>query len=59
MNQEIRTAIKAAGLRQWQVAKACGVVESTFIRWMRDELTDERRKAIFEAIEALKAKGEA
>lgn len=56
MNQEIRQAIKAAGLKQWQVAKQCGVTEYTFIRWLRDELTEERRKAIFSAIEALSRK---
>ena len=56
MNQEIRQAIKAAGLKQWQVAKACGVNEYTFIRWLRDELTEERRNAIFSAIEALSGK---
>ncbi|MCR4885456.1 MAG: hypothetical protein K5919_00890 [Clostridiales bacterium] len=56
MNREIREAIKAAGLKQWQVAKLCGVNEYTFIRWLRDELTEERRNAIFSAIEALSRK---
>lgn len=57
MNQEIKTAIKAAGVKQWQVAKACGISEFTLVRWLRDELTDERRKAIFSAIEALSREG--
>ena len=54
MNQEIRQRIKAAGLKQWQVAKKCGVTEYTFIRWLRDELTPERKESICQAIEALK-----
>ena len=56
MNQEIRNAIKAAGVKQWQVAKQCGVTEYTFIRWLRDELSEERKKAIYAAIKALSCK---
>lgn len=52
MNQEIRKAIKAAGLKQWQVADKCGVSEFTFVRWLRHELTEEKRTAIYAAIEA-------
>lgn len=55
MNQEIKAKIKEAGLKQWQVAQRCGVVESTLIRWLRFDLPEERRKAIYDAIEALKA----
>ena len=58
MNAEIRAAIKAAGLYQWQVAKACGVNEYTLIRWLRDELSDERKKAIYKAIEELAKRGQ-
>lgn len=57
MNQEIKAAIKAAGLHQWQVAKACGVSEFTLARWLRDKLSQERRNAIFAAIEALSREG--
>ena len=57
MNTDVRNAIKAAGVYQWQVAKACGISEVTLIRWLRDELSEERRKAIFAAIEALSRKG--
>ena len=53
MNQEIRDRIKAAGLKQWQVAKKLGVAESTFIRWLRDELPSDQKEAIFKAIDEL------
>ena len=53
MNQEIRQRIKMAGLKQWQVAKSCGISEWTLIRWLRDELTEEQYKAIISAIEVL------
>lgn len=54
MNQDIKATIKAAGLKQWQVAKKCGVYESTFCRWLRDELSEERRRLILKAIDDLK-----
>ena len=54
MNQEIRDQIKAAGLKQWEVARKLGVAELTFIRWLRDELSEEQRTVIFKAIEDLK-----
>ena len=50
MNKEIRDKIRIAGLKQWQVAKACGVTESTFIRWLRDELSEDRKNAILKVI---------
>jgi len=58
MNKDIRDAIKAAWLYQWQVAEACGVSEWTFVRWLRHELSEERREAVFKAIEKLSKKGE-
>ena len=57
MNREIKNRIKAAGLKQWQVAKYMGIGESTLVRWLRDELTGDQKKAIFEAIEALTKEG--
>lgn len=52
MNQEIRNAIKAAGVKQWMVAKELGISEYTLVRWLRDELSEERKKAIYAAIKA-------
>lgn len=54
MNADIREKIREAGLRQWQVAQACGVTEGTFIVWLRKELPAARRKMILDAIESLK-----
>lgn len=56
MNQEIKRKIRMAGIYQWQVAKALGVSEITLVRWLRDELSDQRRNAILEAIESLSHK---
>jgi len=56
MNQEIRDAIRIKGVKQWEVCKAMGVSESTFIRWLRSELPEEKKTEILEAVE--KARGE-
>ena len=57
MNQEIKKTIKAAGLRQWQVAKKLNVAESTFVRWLRDDLSPERKESICNAIADLQREG--
>lgn len=49
-NADIRNEMKAAGLYFWQVAAKLGVAESTFIRWMRFELSDELKGKIRAAI---------
>lgn len=58
MNTEIRQMIRDAGLRQWQVAQACGVTEGTFIVWLRKELPAERRTMILAAIDSLSQKND-
>ena len=55
LNSDIRAAIKEHNLRQYQVAEKIGVSEFTFVRWLRRELSDERKRIIFAAIEELSA----
>lgn len=52
-NSDIRAAIKEHNLRQYQVAEKVGVSEFTFVRWLRKELSDERKQVILVAIEEL------
>lgn len=52
-NTEIRKAIDSAGLRYWQVAEELGVADTTFTKWLRKELPDEKRSQVMEAIEKL------
>lgn len=54
-NVEIKKQIKSAGVFQYQIAELLGVSEMTFIRWLRKELTAEKREAILHAIKELKA----
>ena len=54
-NADIRTAIRESNLCQYQVAEKIGVSEFTFIRWMRNELSDERKQRMLAAIKELSA----
>ena len=49
-NEDIKKKIKAAGLHQYQVADLCGVSETTLVRWLRYELSPEKRELVMEAI---------
>lgn len=53
-NQDIRKAIVEAELKQWQVAEALGKADCTFCIWLRRELSPEKKKLVFEAIEKAK-----
>lgn len=50
MNQEIRDRIKESRVKQWEVAKAIGISEGTLCIWLRDELSEERKAQVMEAI---------
>ena len=52
-NTDIRAAIKKSKLCQYQVAEKIGISEFTFVRWLRKELTEERKRQIFAAIKEL------
>lgn len=52
-NENVRAAIKKSRLYQWQIAEKIGVSEFTFTRWLRSELSDERKELILKAIAEL------
>ena len=54
-NKDIRQAIKEAGLRHWQVAECYGINEGNFSRLLRKELGQEKKEAVFSAIEEAKS----
>jgi len=54
LNREIRDEIKKARVKQWEVAQALGIAEETLIRWLRYELSAERKAAILEAIQKVR-----
>ena len=50
-NEEIRRAIGANGLKQWQIAEALGMRDENFSRKLRTELKDDEREKILSIIE--------
>lgn len=52
-NEIIKRRIREVGLYQYQIAKEIGISEPQFIRWLRYELTDEKKQIIYEAIDKL------
>ncbi len=50
-NVDIRIAIKEAGLTHWEVASAYRLHEGNFSRLLRNELGDEGKRKIFDALE--------
>ena len=55
-NIEIKIALVRYGVRQYEVARALGVSEYTLSRWLRTELSPERKETILETIRRI-AKG--
>jgi hypothetical protein len=56
-NEEIRLLIKKSGLSQWMVADKLNIGEATFTRWLRKELSEERRQIVVNAIREVKQEG--
>lgn len=54
-NLEIRKALVKSGMRQWELADALGISESTLVRHLRKELSQEEQATIFDAIEKYNA----
>ena len=54
-NEKIRKAARVAGVPLWKIAQYVGVSEPTLTRWLRTQLSEEREKAIMEAISKLES----
>jgi hypothetical protein len=53
-NIDIREAIQASGFNHWLIAERMGVNDTTFSRWLRKELSHEKKQKILQVIEELK-----
>ena len=49
-NHEIREALKASGMKQWELAEQLNVSEFTFSRKLRTELPEDEKQKILEII---------
>ncbi len=52
-NRDIKLAAAGAGVRQWQVAEALGMLDSSFSRKLRRELPDAEKARVLEVIRQL------
>lgn len=57
-NQDIRKAMKQAGVPMWAVAKSIGIAENTLSRWLRVELEPIRKVKILDGISMAKEEKE-
>lgn len=53
-NLDIRAAIQASGFKYYLVADQAGISDTTLSKWLRKEMSPEKKKKIFEAINQLK-----
>ncbi|GHU43899.1 hypothetical protein FACS1894111_10250 [Clostridia bacterium] len=53
-NMEIRLEARRNYVPLWKIARSLQIGENTLYRWLREELTDERRNKILNAITQLK-----
>ncbi|HMM22944.1 MAG TPA: hypothetical protein PKA10_19720 [Selenomonadales bacterium] len=53
LNKDIVKKILTSGLKKWQVAEAIGIADTTFSKWLRHELPEEKKAAIIMAIDKL------
>lgn len=52
-NNDLRLEARAKGVSLWQVAQELKVSEMTLFRWLRCELSEDRRDQIVNAIEKI------
>ena len=53
-NQKIEQLFKREKIFKWQVARKIGIHETSFIRWFRDELSQEQIQRVLSAVEEIK-----
>lgn len=58
MNDALKKTLRVNDIPLWKCALAVGVSEQTLIRWLRVELTGERKERVETAIKALTKGGD-
>lgn len=55
-NTEIRVLAAERRIKMWQIADAIGIADTTFSKWMRRELPEDKKRQVLEAIDAIAAR---
>lgn len=53
-NLEFRRLCRKQGIPLWRIAQKANVSEQTLIRWLREELTDDRYNFLMDIIDTLR-----
>lgn len=53
-NKEIEKLLREQKIYKYQIAKKLGIHETSFIRWFREELTENQIQQVLSAIEEIK-----
>lgn len=53
-NIEVRKTIEKSRVKYYEVARALNIDPATLSRWLRFELSPERKKAVLQAIKSIK-----
>lgn len=53
-NKQIRAVMRDNNIYMWQVANKLKVNETSFCKWFREELSEERKQQVMSAIEEIK-----
>ena len=56
-NEDIRSALKNANLKHWQLAHLLQISEATLVRKLRQELPTKEKEKIFKIVKKFEQKG--
>lgn len=45
-NEDLRNEIRIANVKQWEVADAIGISEMTMVKWLRKELSPDKKAMV-------------
>lgn len=53
-NRDIECLLKKEKIYKWQIAKTLGIHETSFVRWFREQLSQEQMQRVLSAVEEIK-----
>ena len=53
-NEQLKELMRENGIFMWEVAKKLNVYETSFSKWFREELSEDRKKLVLSAVESIR-----